>query len=325
MNKKKLTAAFAAVLILAGCSNGNKPAETTAAASAATTAAPETTTTASETAQTTTSTAATETSAAADTEKTPMFSAGNVTLYTEDATVNEWDMPSFGLGLARVSTGTYFDSDTNPDFFVTDEFTYNGETVPLDEIKEFRVGDKIGGLTVTEASTMLQPSYIINESGNEEKVWDMFSSDIRFDGEITFTGVARYFFDEQYTISSGDIQIIPDASYKGMPVAVDLGHLWAGEEPRYGYGSVDFDIAGDWEEQHYGGGLCVYTDAPVFRVGNLTDNYSDRTDMFELFDGGNANCTKKVEVTLTDVNISYSDQFGTGHCSAKIKDIKAIG
>ena len=47
MNKKIFTAALAAVLILAGCSNGNKPAETTTAAETttteATTAAPETT------------------------------------------------------------------------------------------------------------------------------------------------------------------------------------------------------------------------------------------------------------------------------------------
>ena len=336
MNKKTLTAALAAVLILAGCSNGNKPAETTTAAPETTTtaasettaAAPETTTT---TTEATTTEAETETDEAADEENIykpndddVMLSLGGITIYGKDTYMNQYDMPQVDYGLVRLSTGTYYDSETNPDWFATDEFTYSGETVPLGELKTFSVGDKIGSLTVTDAATLFQPAYVYDDDDSKHKAWSIFSTHISLDGEIKLTGIARYFFDEQYTIGSGDIHIIPDASYAGMPVPVCFDYLLWGDGPTNGYGFTSFDVRGDWENQSYGGGLCVYTDAPELRSGNLKDDYSDRAEMFELFDGGNADCTKKVEVTLTDIHVSFSDQFGPGHCSAKIKDIKAI-
>ena len=336
MNKKILTAALAAVLILAGCSNGNKPAETTTAApeTTTTTVAPETTKTSeATTTEATTTEATTEASEPTDEDNSNkpkddevVLSMGGVEILGKDVKSNEYQMYEYDCGLMRTSTGTYYDNKTNPDWFATDEFTYSGDTVPLGSLTEFRVGDKIGDLTVTEASTNFykMATEVDDDLNPISFCWYLSHTGISLEGEIKLTGIARYYFDEQYSIGSGDIHFIPDSSYKGLPVPVCFDETFNGSEPTNGYGFTSFDIKGDWNNQSYGGGLCVYTDAPEFRVGNLNSDYSKHTEMYELFDGGNADCTKRVEVTLTDIKVSYSDQFGPTHCSARIKEIKAI-
>ena len=326
--KKNLAAALAAVLILAGCSNGNKPAETTTAApaTATTTAAPETTTTEA-------ATAAPETTTEAQTvdnsgKKTIYSTFDGQEFYREDCEVNEWKQLSVPYAYARLSTGMYFDSEKNPDLFTPDEFSYTGERAQTGSLVRLEKGSQVGSLTVSSASTMIAAPWdeaVGDINPEADSGFELATEDVAFTGDITLTGMARLYYDEFYTVASGDIVFVPDNCYAGLPLMIDLSTADQNN------GTLNFDEKGGTEENGgywdptYGGGLCVYSDAPIFRLGNLTENYSDRPEIFEFFDGGNANCTKKVEITLTDVTLGWNNNFGASFaCMAKIKDIKAI-
>ena len=339
MKKRILTASIiAAILAVSAC--GNNAQQTTTAA--ATTAAPaETTTTAAET----TTTTAAETSAEAETEaapaeteavetednsgKTAIFNdAFGNSYYREDGTEN----PDFGAVVVpyttvRLSSGLYIDSLTSPDYFETDEFNYSG---PMAEDKEtvfVRDGDTIGGYTLKNIATSLRAPWNSDAEKYEFDATEGFlpgTIDMDIEEDVVLTGYVRYYFNEQYGLASGDIRFIPDDSYKGLPMTFDI----TGMETNFGV--TDFDYhAGEGEDGYvnpvYGGGVCIYTDAPQFIVGNLMQDYSDRSDLYELLDGGNADCSKKVEITLSNVHLGWNDNFGSYYsCTGSIKEMKVI-
>lgn len=325
---KKTTKLFAAVLaatlLASGCGNKNTPAQDTKKTEdtkpAQTEEAKTEKTEATEDKETEAVTEAPETED--NSGKTAFFTAfGDKIFYREDATVGDWNMLNTDRAVVRISSGTYHDSDSEPDLFSPEEFEYKGEEAALGETVMVKAGDTIGGVKIASASTSFMPPWndeLGDSDPNATEGFTPFSSEVKLEGDITLTGIIRYYYDEQYAIASGDMFFIPDASYKGLPVSVDPADNYPS------YGVCDYDIAGGYEDNYYGGGVCVYVDAPRFRVGNLNELGSSNTALVELLDGGNANCTKKVEITLTDVSVNYSDQFGTGHCSATIKDIKLI-
>lgn len=256
-------------------------------------------------------------------DKTAVFTAFDKhVFYREDGTADEWNMLEFNKAVLRISSGMYHDSDSEPALFTPEEYVYTGETADLGETVYVKAGDTVGGIKIASANTQLMPPWSEELEGpdiNASEGFYPFSSEVKLEGDITLTGIVRYYYDEQYMISSGDIDFIPDASYKGLPMSVDP----SGRYPSYGV--TDFDVAGSWDESYYGGNVCVYSDAPCFYVGNLNELGSSDTALVELLDGGSANCTKKVEITLTDIVLRYSDQFGTSRASATIKSIKEIG
>ena len=328
MKKKALIAALAAVLILAGCSNGNKPAETTTAAPAENTRA------AAETTEAMTTTTAPETTEAA---LTTADSTGKKVIFTdyqgnaicrEDCEVNEWGQLSVPYTYAYLSSGMYFDSEKNPDLFTPDEFSYSGERAEAGDLLRFETGTTVGSYKVASASTAISPPWddrLGDLNPDADSGFYIASSEINFDGDMTFTGTARLYYDELYTVMSGDLVFIPDSCYAGLPMATDIS-----ARGEYN-GTLNFDEKGGTDEDGgyfnptYGGGLCVYSDAPLFHIGNLNTDYSDRADLHEFFNGGSANCTKKVEITLTNVHIEWNSNFGSAYsCRATIKDIKEI-
>lgn len=321
-------AALVAVLTLSACNSGS-PAKTTAPAESVTPAepaAPSDTTAAKTTAAEEQTTTAAE---SVQVTKTPIYTGiCDKTYYREDATVNDWGQLHFDSSVMRVSTGLFVDSETSPDVFVPDEFEYSGETAELGTVVQIKAGDRVGDYVVKEAETLISAPWSEEKGEADPDAAEGFYPSrtyVALDGDVTLTGYFRYYFDEQYAISSGDIQFLPDSSYAGLPVPVDI----SGMDTMYGLTDFDKKAGDDPEEGYYdsvwGGNICIYTDAPVLHVGNLMNDYADRAELYQLLDGGSANCTKKVEVTLTDVALEWNDNFGAAYaCTAKIKDAKVI-
>lgn len=251
-------------------------------------------------------------------------------IYREDCTLNDFGQFSAPYAYARLSTGMYFDSDTNPELFAPDEFEYSGSYAETGPLVRLEAGSEFGNIKIASAATTIMAPWdeaVQDFNPDAENGFEVMTADVTIDGDITLTGMARLYYDEFYTVASGDIVFVPDSSYAGLPLMIDISGNFDTNN-----GTLNFDEKGGTEEDGgffdptYGGGLCVYSDAPIFRIGNLNQNYSDRPEIFEFFNGGSANCTKKVEITLTNVTLGWNNNFGASFaCTGVIKDIKAIG
>ena len=340
MKKRNFTAAaaLAIVLALAGC--GNKPAGTTTTADGTTATADGAATTTSAEIEVTTTAAETEDTGDTkeidvpltdsgddeDAEGTLLFTdlSGNK-FYREDATEGDWDI-TLPYTSVRVSSGMFIDSDKNPELFDTENFKYSGDRAACGDLVKVKAGDTIGGLKIAKASTRVNLPWSEEKQGPDHDATEGFmigGSSVDIEGEVVLTGILRYYYNEMYTISSGDMIFVPDGSYSGMPMATNI------LEEEFQFGTLNFDEIGSFDENNgygestYGGAVNVYSDAPSFRLGNLNENYSGRTDLVELFGGAGANCTKKVKITLTDVHIDWNDNFGSAYgCSAVLKDVE---
>ncbi len=309
-------AAAAVIIACAGCVTKNdekKETTTTTAASATTTT----------TAADVTGTPAAATTSAAPQETDPNKTAlltlpGGKIIYSEDGTMmSEWEggfIKSYNTGYVRISTGFYHDSVSDPDLFNTEDFIYSGDKPALGEIREVKAGDTIGGLTVKSTE--------LNVGSYSADNCFIFGNFVTFDGEVTLTGIMSYYYDEQYGIMSGDILFTPDSCYAGLPLACNPISETVSAYPRF---DVIEDYTGDGTgDKKIGNGPAFISDAPTFRAGNLFENYAGNGELNDVTNGGNTNVTRKVQVTLSDIKLEFSDQFGTNHCSAVIKSIKAL-
>lgn len=321
MKKRIITASLlAAILAVSGCGNSAAPASTTGPA-------PKDTSGAAEEAQ------AEDAVSSGDEAAEDGFTVTKTVIYTgindkkyylEDAVdVNEeWGLATYDTALVRTSTGTCHDSESEPDLFTPDEFIYSGEKAELGTVYQVKKDDVMGDIKIASAETQI--NFLKNEETGEYIAMPFYSC-TKLDGEITVTGILRYYFDEQYAISSGDMIFIPDASYKDLPLAFSPSGMYED------YGVTDFDAKTVLDENGYGdyyyaGGICIYSDAPRIRVGNLLqdDALKSNSDLTTLLDGAGADCTKRVEITLGNIQLEWSDQFGSDHSSAEIKSIKGI-
>ncbi len=336
MKIRKIIITLMAVLAISGCTAANTPAQTTAEVQQTTTEAPKTTT---EAPKTTTEAPKTTTAAISENtdipDKHPIWNYEGKTFYFEDGKPGEQILFTTDNAVIRISSGICHDNVSDPGLFEPDEFLYSGEEAPLGETALVKAGDVIGGAVIASASTDFMPDTDWETdppTPHYDKYDDYtaFYSIVRLKGNITLTGALVYSYDEDYAISSGDLFFLPDSSYKGLPCAVSI----SGSDS---FGSRIFDSKGSSIEDtmEYTGGLCMYSDAPLFRVGNLFDGYYDvdstqrisydsSLGLDDILDGGNANCIKKVEITLSKVDLIWSDQFGTGHSTAKIEAVRAI-
>lgn len=335
MKKRIITSSLlAAILAVSACGN-NAQQTTTAAATeapaqteaAATEAAPAETTAAPETEA---APAETEAKQAEDNSgKTVIFTdAFGNSYYREDGTENaDWGVINIPFAALRLSTGLFVDSQTSPDLFESDDFIYNGSKAEDCDTVFVGVGDKIAGYTLRGVNTALRGPWNDETAGADLSATEGFAPsaiDIDIEEDVVLTGYVRYYFNEQYGLSSGDIRFIPDGCYKGLPMTIDINGMDSN------FGITDFDEhAGEGEDGFmntvYGGGVCVYSDAPMFNVGNLLSDYAGRDELYNLLDGGNADCSKKVEITLGDVHLGWNDNFGSFYaCSGSIKDMKVL-
>lgn len=315
-----LILALAAVLSAAGCSSGGgntavTTEATTTQASETTTAAEQTTATKEEAKTETTTaetTATTEETAAPDNEgKTLVWTAPDGTeLYAEDAVNKTEYYLEYDIAFARPATGTYYDSSTSPELFDAENYEYSGEYVTPEGYKPVRAGDSFGGHTINYVQSIF--GTYTDADGN--MVAYPMSNTIEITEDVTLTGTLRFFRDEQYAVTAGDIFFFPDSSYKDMPQP-DL----SGSNTQ---GTPDFFLLSDYTK--LGEGVSLFTDSPRFRCGNLYENYADNTEVNTAVDGGQASCSKKVRITFSGMLIEWSDQFGASFSHGTIKNIEVI-
>ncbi|MGN0657018.1 MAG: hypothetical protein ACI4KR_09505 [Ruminiclostridium sp.] len=327
---KKTTAliiALAAILSAAGCSStGVNTAKTTESTTATTTAAetttaPEQTAATKETTEKTTTAETTTTpeeiSSAEETtqpdseDKTLIWTAPDGTeLYAEDASNKTEYYLEYDIAFARPATGIYYDSSANPELFDAENYEYSGEYVTPEGYKPVKAGDSFGGHTINYVQSIF--STYTDADGN--LVTYPMSNTIEITENVTLTGTIRFFRDDQYAVTEGDIFFFPDSSYKDMPHP-DL----SGRETQ---GTPDFFLLNDYAE--LGEGVSLFTDSPRFLCGNLYENYGDNAEVNTAVDGGQESCSKKVRITFSGMLIEWSDQFGISFSHGTIKNIEVI-
>lgn len=312
--KKYISAlAMCAVLIAAAGCNAAPAATTTAAATEKAATAAEETTTEETAADAPETEAQPEETAESSEGKTVVQSFPNgVTFYAEDASDStEWSM-KFDTALIRRSAGNYEDSVKNPDLFDVDSYSYSGEDFIPDDYFLVKDGEKTGNVTVVEPSLTFM--YYTDENNNPQ--YEVMMNSFKIAEPITLTGSLRFYADEQYAISSGDIQFIPDSSYAGLPTSALCSSYG-------GYGSAaTIDFFNDNDGNNLGGN-AICTDAPRFRLGNLFEDYADFSDLNSIITNTGAPLSAEVEITLSDVCIEHTGQFGS-RAYAKIQSVKSI-
>lgn len=312
-----LITALAAILSAAGCSSSGGNTVTTEETTTTTPAAA-TTTTAEQTAATeeTTTTAETttvpeETTKPDNEGKTLIWTAPDGTeLYREDASNATDYYLEYDLAFARPASGIYCDSSTNPELFDAESYGYSGDYAKAEGYKLVKAGDSFGGHTVNCAHLII--STYSDADGN--LISYPMANTIEITEDVTLTGTIRYYRDEQYAVTAGDIFFLPDSSYKDMPQP-DLSD-------RKEQGQSDFFWLNDYTE--LGDGVSLFTDSPRFRCGNLYENYADNSAVNTAVDGGQASCSKKAKITFSGMLIEWSDQFGASFSNGIIKDIEIL-
>ncbi len=296
---KKLSLLLGLVLTFSGCYSAyeleeEKPIEETTAAETTTTTV---TTTSAETSTTTVETTAAE-------PKTLLGRLPNgMELYKEDAVRVDEYSAVYDFAFAYPSSGIFYEEGTSPNLFDSESFVYLGTKCHMpDEAAVVRAGDTMGNAEIESAEF----GVFIYGEGDDISVMPSHNT-VTLKGEHTFTGYLYFYYDEDYGIDSGDIMFLPDFCYEGMPMVSLSGGLGG-----HTYFSGTCDFAGVI------GGLSVYSDAPNFRLGNLFDDYADNASLNNFVDGGRAFCQKYATVTLKNIRLEYSDQFGNGRCKAEI-------
>ncbi len=150
------------------------------------------------------------------------------------------------------------------------------ESVSGDYIK-VKPGDKIFGLTVTEASSTFNQ--------NARVTGGIVGTNLALDGEVTLTGYAQIVQEDEYGVSAGDIQFIPTGKVE-LPI-VRFDNTDENGLPNRSTGDVVFlgDIA--FTNEFFG----------YFRIGNVNDTSADLSDI--PTDGSFA----KVTVTITNIRM----------------------
>ncbi|MBQ7834565.1 MAG: hypothetical protein IJ385_02165 [Ruminiclostridium sp.] len=305
---KRLSSALTAIMVLialAGCT-ASEPVQTTTASPAEQTTTSEAEETTTEAEQTTTlaETAPEETTSSGKTVL-KSFPDGETVFYKEDGDSEvSQDTLVYDTAFVYPSTGAYYDEILNPEMFESDNFNFKGEQPEIDNVVAVKAGDKIGGAEIASAEYCI---YIGTESPM------VVSNGITIKDELTLTGIMYFYEGDDYMVAAGDVMFLPDSSYEGLPLA-SLSVDYGGGE----FHSGTLDFAG------IAGGFSAYSDAPKLRLGNLFTDLADNAELNSVLDGGKAFCTKKVQVTLRNVNLEWSENFGDGRCSAELVDVNEL-
>ncbi len=216
--------------------------------------------------------------------------------YLDDAAERTDSTATFDTAFLYPSSGSHFNSKANPELFDSENYFYKGEYAPVGEYTPVKAGDTFGSLTITSAKYSV---YLYYPEGSTKPEAETLDNVVTLDGELTLSGIMYFYYDDDYTISAGDIHFIPDSSYEGLPMPLLSD----------GYGGYTSECT----TMNFGeivGGISCYSDAPEIRLGNLFADYADNAELNAFLDGGSAYCAKFAEITISDVQLEYSEQFG---------------
>ncbi len=321
--------AVAALLCASGCAN-NPVQETTndtqASAAESSETTPETEQTFSDTQPTEIVSETTSETASEDdvSGETLLYSVGNGNdFYLEDAVLSDEYSITFDYAYVSAASGIYDDSLTSPAAFDASNYSYNGE-MSIDgagALIKIKAGDEFSGYKITSAQTALMK----NEYDGNTDVYP-FSQEIVINGEYTLSGLLMHYCGDEYAVSAGDVKFVPDSSSKGMPLPY----------VQYSFYTSLFE--------NFGGTLGVYTDSPFFALGNIISGELSSAsldengnwvmekmdekvlnELYSIFGTDKENRAVRANVTFSEMQIRWSDQFGMNRSIVKPVEISVIG
>lgn len=246
-------------------------------------------------------------------QKTVLWEAPNGELFYKEDAVLEGSVLAIEKALYRPSTGTFYDSFTNPELFDPETYDFLGELIEYDESdwRCIQSGNAVNGYCVKKAETLFN----INDDGYlREDGYIPLSNSIVFEDDITLTGYLSYYpDDEPLYIQGGDLFFLPDQSYEGMPLVNYYPYCNAKSGKKY------FD---DEDEILL---PVFYSDSISISVGNLFTDYADSETLKQIIeDDEKTRDIIRVEMTLGELSLTFHDMMIWGGASGKIISVKEI-
>lgn len=238
-------------------------------------------------------------------QKTVLWEAPNGELFYKEDAFLDGSLLAFDQAVYRPSTGVFYDSFTNPELFDPETHEFLGNRVTYDESdwRCIHTGDTINGYTVECA----QISFVIDD-GEAYFKWN----EITFQEDVTLTGYLMYFsYDDPTDVSRGDFFMIPNGSFREMPLV-----------KFYPFSKTVFGKKSEKPDEFVP--PAYYTDAPVFRLGNLYWDYDEREELKALVGDGTESKKIKAEVTIGHLSLCFGDMMGDSWTSGKIVSVKEI-
>lgn len=237
-------------------------------------------------------------------QKTVLWEAPNGELFYKEDAFPDGSLLAFDQAVCRPSTGVFYDSFTNPELFDPETHEFLGDLIEYDE-SDWRcvhTGDTINGYTVERAEI----SFNIDEEAYFK------ANEIIFREDVILTGYLMYCaYDRPVDVSRGDFFMIPDESFRGMPIVKF-------------YPFSKTVVGKKWENPEEFVPPAYYTDAPVFRLGNLYWDYDENEELKALVGDGTESKKIRAEVTIGQFSLCFADMMGEAWTSGKIVSVKEI-
>lgn len=221
---------------------------------------------------------------------------------------------TYGFG-----TSVYDDSTLHPERFDLENYGYTPETeYAAPKPFEIKAGDTVGDYRIKSARTAIAKSDMGYEEGS------ILETEIILDGEYTFTGALRFYYNEDYMIDAGDLQFLPTEPLTNFPLPIGFGahtsFSW-GNTAVYSELMNGFRVGNLFTEES---GVFTLTDKENNIYTAIKFDKPVLDELRRMFSGETADCEKRVEVTLNNISLSWSDQFGTHRTIARITDIREL-
>ncbi len=214
----------------------------------------------------------------------------------------------------------YDDSTLHPERFDRENYDYTPETEYVyPEVFRIGAGDTVGGYRIRSAETTIVNSDMVEYGGNA-----ICATEIILDGEYSFTGVLRFFYDEDYAITAGDLQFLPTEPLTDFPLPLGYSaHTSFFNENTAVYSELmnGFRTGNFFTEES---GAYVVTDEENHLYEMLKFDDAVLAELTRMLSGETNDCEKRVEVTLSGINLVFNDQTGSMGSKAVITAIKEI-
>lgn len=214
----------------------------------------------------------------------------------------------------------YDDSSLHPERFDVENYDYTPETEYVyPTVFRIEAGDTVGGYRIHSARTTILNSETAGYGNNE-----ICGTEIVLDGEYSFTGVLRYFYDEDYGVTSGDLQFLPTEPLTGFPLPLGYSaHTsFCGENT-----AVYSELMNGFRTGNYlaeESGAYIVTDEENHLYEMLKFNDSVLAELDRMFSGETSDCERRVEITLSGIDMVFNDQNGSMGSMAVITAVKEI-